>query len=47
MKITKDDNILQQELVRFQEFFTKNKLVVKSILDVKKTHCILGILIEE
>ena len=72
MRIKKDENILQQELVRFQEFCTNNKLVVNSkkcftmlfnrsktrafppefqigsaILDVKKTHRILGILIQD
>ena len=72
MRIISEENILQQELSKFQDFCTKNKLVVNSkkcftmlfnrsrtraftpdfkigsaALELKKTHRILGILIQD
>ena len=73
MRIKSEENILQQELHKFQDFCTKNKLVVNSkkcfamlfnrsrayafppefsigstaVLTVRKTHRILGVLIQD
>ena len=73
MKLKENENILQQELDKFYDFCTQNKLVINNrkcfvmvfsrsrtlafppefvignseVLNVKKTHRILGVLVQE